>query len=481
MVRRNGRAEADVTIEASSHGAPPASIRRLRSAARVAALVTLAASAALAVIVVVFVFRNGAYVVLGVAGFVLALAGGWWVATQRSARRVIGLVAVVVAAVMVAWSILGASDLSWAWFLRLVVSLAVLAIVIAGTRLARLFSLRADALESGQGGTITRPSRPVLLCNPWSGGGKVERFGLPEVAASLGVETVALDHDKDLAVLAREAVGQGADCLGMAGGDGSQALVASIATDAGLPFVCVSAGTRNHFALDLGIDRVDPRKSVHAFHDAIERRVDYATVNDRFFVNNVSLGVYATIVQSEEYRDAKLATSTRLLPELLGDQAEPFDLQFTTPDGTRVEGAFLLQVSNNPYVLNASPDLSQRRSLSTGTLGVIAVAASTGLEAAAAITRTLAGLTAGAGSVYQFTCTEFEVDSHRGSVLAGVDGEALELPTPLRFRIHPGGLALLVPHGNLDAALRRQAREAHVRDLFQLAFGHRSNGAGPPA
>ena len=127
-----------------------------------------------------------------------------------------------------------------------------------------------------------------------------------------------LDHGLDLEQLARDAIARGADCLGMAGGDGSQALVASIAVECGVPFVCVSAGTRNHFAQDLGIDRDDPRKSVYAFRDAVERRIDYATVNERFFVNNVSLGVYATIVQQDSYRDAKVETTKAMLPELLG-------------------------------------------------------------------------------------------------------------------------------------------------------------------
>ena len=179
------------------------------------------------------------------------------------------------------------------------------------------------------------PRHPVLLCNPWSGGGKVERFGLVSLAHELGVETVMLDRGLDLEQLARDAVARGADCLGMAGGDGSQALVASIAVEHALPFVCVSAGTRNHFALDLGLNRDDPRESMYAFRDAEERKVDYATANDRFFVNNVSLGVYAKIVQEESYRDAKVETTKSLLPEMLGRQAEPFDLQFTTPDNER--------------------------------------------------------------------------------------------------------------------------------------------------
>jgi diacylglycerol kinase family enzyme len=458
-------------------------IRTRRAAARLYALVSLLAAGAFVVIVIVFVIRNGAYVVLGLVGFALGLAGAWWVTTEHGVRRLLGGAAVLGAGVLIAFGILGASDVSWAWCVRLVITLAVLAIAIVGARAAVLASLRAAAAPAGAGRSVPPPSRPVLLCNPWSGGGKVERFGLREVASSLGVETVTLDNDSDLGDLARAAVAGGADCLGMAGGDGSQALVASIATECQLPFVCVSAGTRNHFALDLGLDRDDPRKSVDAFRDAIERRVDYATVNGRFFVNNVSLGVYATIVQSEEYRDAKVTTTTRLLPELLGARTEPFDLQFDTPDGARVDGAFLLQVSNNPYVLNVAPDLAQRRSLSTGALGVFAVAASTGLEAAEAVSRTMAGLTAGAGTgaVYQFTCTEFEVSSRSGRVFAGIDGEALELETPLRFRAHPGGLVLLVPRGNLDAALRRRARDVHVRDLVELALGHGAPDRSAPA
>jgi diacylglycerol kinase family enzyme len=311
-----------------------------------------------------------------------------------------------------------------------------------------------------------------LLCNPWSGGGKVHRFGLLDLAKELGVETVVLDHGLDLEQLARDAVARGADCLGMAGGDGSQALVASIAVEHGLPFVCVSAGTRNHFALDLGLDRDDPRRSMYAFRDAIERKVDYATVNDRFFVNNVSLGVYAKIVQEESYREAKAATTRSLLPEMLGRQAEPFDLQFTTPDGTEVDGAILVMVSNNAYLIGASPDNAQRRHLDRGCLGVFAISTSTGSEAARLLAASALGQRSRSAFWNEFTTPEFEVRSRSGTAFAGIDGEALELPTPLRFRIHPRGLTLLVPRGNIEAAERRRSRDVHVRDLLAVAAGH---------
>jgi len=443
--------------------------RGVPGGARVLALLALLAGAGFVVAVAVFLARNGLYVLLGLAGVVVSAVGGWWVITGRAGRRLMGGVAVVVGVAALVVAILVAGQEDWASVVRVFVAVALLAAAVVAGRAALVAGLRASASSTGH--RVTPPAHAVLLCNPWSGGGKVERFGLAPLAASVGVDTVMLDHGLDLAELARGAIADGADCLGMAGGDGSQALVASIATEHDLPFVCVSAGTRNHFALDLGLDRDDPRKSVDAFRDAVERRVDYATVNGRFFVNNVSLGVYATIVQEEGYREAKSETTKQLLPELLGNADSPFDLQFTTPDGEEVDGAFLIMVSNNPYVLGPSMDVSQRRRLDSGRLGVFAVSAATGAQAAEVVTVALAGRGSRGGHAFQFDCESFEVRSRSGSAFAGIDGEALELPTPLRFRIHPHGLRLLVPEGNLEVALRRRARAVRPHDLLTLAKG----------
>ena len=128
----------------------------------------------------------------------------------------------------------------------------------------------------------------MLICNPWSGGGKVAKFDLKAKAEALGVEVIMLDKGLDLEQLARDAIAGGADCIGMAGGDGSQALVASIAIEADIPFVCISAGTRNHFAQDLGFDKEDPAAGLAAFTSGVPRAIDYGTVGGRLFVNNAS-------------------------------------------------------------------------------------------------------------------------------------------------------------------------------------------------
>jgi Diacylglycerol kinase catalytic domain len=130
-------------------------------------------------------------------------------------------------------------------------------------------------------------------------------------ARARGIEAILLRPGDDLAALAQQAVARGADALGAAGGDGSLARVAAAALAHGVPFVCVPAGTRNHFALDVGVDRHDLAGSLDAFTDGVERRIDVAEVNARLFLNNVSLGVYVDAVRQPAYRDARQACCSR--------------------------------------------------------------------------------------------------------------------------------------------------------------------------
>jgi hypothetical protein len=166
------------------------------------------------------------------------------------------------------------------------------------------------------------PRRPVLFVNPGSGDGKAARAGLAQRAREKEIEAVILAPGQDLAALARQAVAAGADALGMAGGDGSLAVVAAVAAAHGIPFVCVPAGTRNHFALDVGVDRHDVIGALDAFTDGVERQIDMAEVNGRAFLNNASLGIYGDAVRSPAYRDAKVRTLLQTAAKVMGPSAE---------------------------------------------------------------------------------------------------------------------------------------------------------------
>ena len=279
------------------------------------------------------------------------------------------------------------------------------------------------------------PSRPVLFFNPKSGGGKAERFKLAEEARSAGSSRSSSARRRDLEALVRGALERGADALAMAGGDGSQAVVAAIAAERGLPYACIPAGTRNHFALDLGVDRDDVVGALDAFVDGGERTVDLAEVNGRVFVNNVSLGLYAEAVQHDEYRDAKLQTLLDTVPDVLGpDGDEQLDLRWTGPGGQTHQAGAAVLVSNNCYRLGRAIGSGTRPRIDDGLLGVTVIGAPRGSgDGGRGLQRPWR----------EWSSPTFEVDSDR-PVAAGIDGEALVLDPPLIFRIRPGVLRVRV-------------------------------------
>ncbi len=288
--------------------------------------------------------------------------------------------------------------------------------------------------------------------NPRSGGGKATKFHLADEARKRGIEPVELKPGDDLWDLVRDAVRRGADALAMAGGDGSQAIVAAVAAEEGLPYACIPAGTRNHFALDLGVDRNDVVGALEAFVDGGERVVDLAEVNGRVFVNNVSLGLYAEAVQQEGYRDAKIRTILHTVPDVLGPHGRPLDLQWTDQDGAAHDSAATILVSNNRYRLGRLIGSGTRPRLDGHVLGVAAVQT-------------------GGGAPLEWSSPEFTIDSH-GPIAAGVDGEALQLAPPVRFttrpaalrvriaRSHPGASPSAAEPGSLLAGIARLASVA---------------------
>ena len=437
---------------------------------RAAAWVALLAAVAVVVALVLLVVRNVPALIAALAALALAGAAGWIAVTRRGAARWIGAAcaAAALAGGAVALIVLGAVDE------LVLLAVAVVAFVVAGGRALAAATAPEQSSAARPTGGGARPVRAVLLMNPRSGGGKVERFELEAEARRRGVEPVVLRPGDDLQELAREAA-RSADAIGMAGGDGSQALVARVAMEHDLPYVCVPAGTRNHLALDLGLDRDDVVGALDAFASGDGRRIDLAFVNDRIFVNNVSLGIYAEIVQSDHYRNAKLATVETMLPDLLGPDATPFDLRFRGPGGGEQQTAQLVLVSNNRYVLDRLGGLGSRPRLDTGLLGVLAVEVANAAQAAKLLSLNALGQLSRFEGWLEWSTPEFEVAS-AAPVATGIDGESVVLEPPLRFTIVPSALTVLLPPsvaGLSPAALRPGLTRSALLDLWRIAAGRR--------
>ena len=412
------------------------------------ALVVGAATLLLAVAVAVTEFPRG----LGLLGLALiAGATAWYGILRRGFARVAALTVAVLATVA-------------ALTLVVVVGAPFVDLLVVAGLLVTLAASRGTLSVHVDLPNATAPHHPVLFFNPRSGGGKAERFSLAKEARARGIEPIELKSDDDLEVLARDAVARGADGLAMAGGDGSQAVVAAVAAEFGLPYACVPAGTRNHFALDLGVDRDDVVGALEAFVDGGERWVDLGEVNGRVFVNNVSLGWYAEAVQRQGYRDAKIRTLLDTVPDVLGPSGSELDLRWHGPGDHEHGGGAAILVSNNRYRLGRAVGSGTRPRIDDGLLGITVVG-------------TISWRDKEGRSLQrpwrEWSAPAFRVDSDR-TVAAGIDGEALVLEAPLAFRIRPGVLRVRVarkhPGASPSASLPEGMRAGAV-ELARIALG----------
>ena len=414
-----------------------------------------ALTVASAVVLVVFAGRQSLGMVLvAVVGLVAFVAGAYWFLAGRGLLRVAAAVLAVLAPIVVVVLLVRAGLL---WVALLSVALFALAIAAGGAALA------VDAEKAGMPThEVPAPKKPFLVMNPRSGGGKVTRFGLKEKAEAMGAEVALLEGPDiiDVAALARDAVARGADLLGVAGGDGTQALVAGIAAQYDLPFLVVSAGTRNHFALDLGLDREDPSTCLDGLTDGVEIRVDLGVIGGRTFVNNASFGAYAAIVQSPAYRDDKTRTTLNMLPDYLAGQRGA-RLSVRIGDVT-VEGPQAVLVSNDPYGSTDLAGLGRRARLDHGVLGMVAVSVANARQAVGLLRRNhRRGLT-------RLTGAEVVVDADHAEIPVGIDGEAIIMPTPVRCTTTPKALRVRVPRNRPGVPPARPAID-WVR-LRRLAF-----------
>ncbi len=287
----------------------------------------------------------------------------------------------------------------------------------------------------------------MLFVNPRSGGGAAARSGVVERAREQGIEAVILSPGQSLAALAKAAVSSGADALGMAGGDGSLAVVAAAAATHDLPFVCIPAGTRNHFALDVGVDRHDVAGALDAFGNGVERRIDMAEVNGMLFLNNVSLGIYGDAVKQPAYRDAKVRTFLETAEQVLGPGARASALLLTDDAGREHRQPAVVLVSNNPYALDHPVARGTRPALDTGRLGVLVLDAPADRPHPPARAWSTVYLEVGAPA----------------TVHAGIDGEATDLIGPLRFAIRPASLRVRISRRHPGASpSARLAEGKHV-------------------
>jgi diacylglycerol kinase family enzyme len=420
---------------------------------------------AVAVVVAFAEWKSLVMFAIGVVAAVVSVTAAFFVLSRRGVLRWLAL-AVFVAMPVAVLVIYAFAGLLW------VAAVAAVAWLLAGVTARE--ALSEDKADWRMPEFAAGPVRhPFLIMNPRSGGGKVGKFNLKRKAEALGAEVFLMEGPGlvDVSAVARQAVDDGADLLGVAGGDGTQALVAGVAAKYDIPFLVITAGTRNHFALDLGLDREDPVSCLNALSDGVELHVDLGVISGHTFVNNVSFGAYAEIVLTPAYRDDKLGTTLDTLPDLLqGHRGTRFT---AVADGVTIDGPQALLVGSNPYEMDDIAGLGRRARLDRGVLGVVAVMVDSARQAVS--------LLRGKNStgVRVITAHSVVVTSSADRIPVGIDGESVWLPIPVRCTVRPGALRVRVPRDRPGVPPPKPA--ISLPRLRQLASFRRPRPAELPA
>jgi diacylglycerol kinase family enzyme len=418
-----------------------------------------------AVLAIVVVLLNiGVLTVVALVTFPAGIIGGWYFLSSRGVRRWIGVAILVVGLVFAVVSFVRA-DL--APYLAALLALAAVSVTSARLALGRKSTWSAIR-------TVGPAAHAVAFLNAKSGGGKVGTFGLVEAATARGAETVMIEPGLDLAAAAEAAVVNGADVLVAAGGDGTQALIAEVASRHGVAFICIPAGTYNNFGGDLGLDLRDPSTALAALDQADEVAVDLGRVNGRVFVNNVSLGLYPEIISDPKYREDRVGAFLSRLPEAFGPGASSMDLICELPDGSTVAEPQIVLVSNNRYELARPLDFGRRERLDGAGLGVATLRLSGGADLArfAVVARSGRG---GFEGWRESAGRQARVTSGKNAIAAGIDGELETLATPVQFEIQPAALRVRLPPDRPGSRMKQRLDRDALVTLVQLVAGRVSS------
>jgi YegS/Rv2252/BmrU family lipid kinase len=267
-------------------------------------------------------------------------------------------------------------------------------------------------------------------------------------AHGLIADIATLEPDGDLDALLDKVMARRPACVVAAGGDGTiNAVATRVADDGESTLGVLPMGTLNHFAKDLGIP-LDLAGAVQVIADGHRNTVDIGEVNDRVFLNNASIGLYATIVVDREQQQRHLGRSKwwALAQATWAAIREPDTFEtvvFVDGEELRRRTPFIF-VGNNDYVVQG-PGMGQRACLDDGALSIYVLRPKTALGLVWLALRALVGRVSDQHDLDAISTTEMTVEAHAARIEVARDGEVDTFDTPLRFKVRPRALKVFAP------------------------------------
>lgn len=230
------------------------------------------------------------------------------------------------------------------------------------------------------------------------------------------------------------------------GGDGTVSTIASLVAGTDAALGVLPLGTVNHFAKDAGIP-LDLESAVRTIAAGHLLMADLGDANGRRFINNVSVGLYPRVVSEREKQQrhgrAK-RTASALAALQVWREFRRVRVTIRTGHDHRMMRTPFVFVGNNEYRLDGV-SFGQRRSLTERHLHLCTAPDMTRTEVIGVLLSALAGRVHRVEHFESFCVSELAIDARRQRLAVSVDGELAVLETPIRFRILPAALRVLVP------------------------------------
>lgn len=272
---------------------------------------------------------------------------------------------------------------------------------------------------------------------------------LREKFASHGMDAtiVLAKGGEELIAGARKAVDDGAAMVAGGGGDGTQNAAASVLAGTNVRYGVLPMGTLNHFAKDLGIP-LDLDGAVRTIATGVPKQVDVGSVNDQVFLNNSSLGLYPDIVRDREHQQSRLGRGkwpAALWATVSALRRYPFLSVRMQADTTRLARRTpFVFIGNNEYTMEGLA-IGARSRLDAGTLALYVAQRPGRLGLLRFAMRALLGGLKEERDFDVLLASEMTIETRHKHLHVAFDGEVQKMSTPLRYRIRPGALTVMVP------------------------------------
>lgn len=289
------------------------------------------------------------------------------------------------------------------------------------------------------------PATATLFLNRNSGP-RTEADALVESARAEGVEIVELSESVDCASAVRERIRRGTRLFIAAGGDGTVHHVVQGVVNTDAELAVIPTGTYNHFARDLGIP-LDWREALDVALRGASRSIDTGRINERFFINNVSIGLYPELVARREERGRDYPRWRARLHAFYRTMRKYPHVTVAVESDVQQDliRTHVFMISNNSYELERVGIEAPRATLTEGTLAVYWLAHMPRLRLARLVARYMAGRVRAIPGFTSFRTRHLRVQTARPTLKIGIDGELFTLRTPLAITSVPQSLTVRVP------------------------------------